>query len=392
MSAVGIVTCEPNWYPRQAMDKVLVAIQERIRNRRVITYGHGQGGYGALKFAAALRASTALAFSPQWSINPADVGAFDTRYTRYFDKALGNGRRIEQEEVCNCALVFFDKMEKSDARNAVKLAALDGVHLVVTPFSEEETLRVITQGRGAAALIRSYTSATPPGATDLRKMIRVSRQRSPIYLDYMVRRLIPRMSHSRSRSLAFVTTLLGKSNENRFYSAVLAHVEGNASLAEADLRKTNRDMFDNVDLLSWWRLSRELGFRNAEVAVASQIFERHPSDLVACLQAIDTLIRARDIAGAKGELARLARHSDATNRIALFVKYSIALRTTGVLETLLLDELPFAVRVHILFSLVDLYQLVGEKANALRKLKDLTTICAGGSSESQESLSFLFGA
>ena len=172
ISAIGIVSVAPNWYPPQAMAKVLSAVRDRVGNRRVITYGHGQGGYGALKFAAAVRASRVVAFSPQWSIDPADVGSFDTRFTRYFDKGLRNGLRIEEGEICAPALVFFDHMERKDARHAAKLAALKGVHLCSDSFLGDQTLRILAEGRNIPALVQASAVPTSSSATDLRRVIR----------------------------------------------------------------------------------------------------------------------------------------------------------------------------------------------------------------------------
>ena len=87
VGSVGVVSKRPNWYPQKDMEVACRLISGIADGRRLITYGHSQGGYGALKYARRLEAALSLAFCPQWSINPADVGAFDERYTKHFDAA-----------------------------------------------------------------------------------------------------------------------------------------------------------------------------------------------------------------------------------------------------------------------------------------------------------------
>lgn len=377
ISAVGIVSVGPNWYPRRAMDEILRAVGERIKGRNIVTYGYGQGGYGALKFAARLRASATLSFSPQWSINPADVAPFDRRFMRYFDETLGNGLRIEQGDLCSHSFVFYDRMEKSDARNATKLAALTGVKTVVTPFDMSETIRIVTKGRGAVRLIHLCMSATPPDPLDLRSAIRASRGQSTTYLDSTLRRLILRMSKSRGRSSVFVSNLLRNVKDHSpFYSALIAHADGNERLAQSELSKATVDAFKNVDLLPWWHVLHKIQFVGAELAVATQIFLRHGNNTAACLLAIKTLMKTGDLEGAYRELSRLTKHSDAVYRIASFVEFSVKLRRTEIIEAFLSDRLSYSATVLVLFSLADIYEQLGNRKAAFAKLMDLATTCA----------------
>ena len=377
ISAMGIVTLGPNWYPRQAMDELLATVRDRTNGRKVVTYGHGQGGYGALKFAARLRASATLSFFPQWSIDPADVAPFDTRFTRYFDATLGNGLRVEQRDLSDCSFIFFDKMDKLDAKNAAHLMALPGVRAVVTPFSMDETIRILTDGRGTATLIGLCASATPPEALNFRHLIRASRKGSSIYIDQLLRHCILRMSRSRAHSSVFVSRLLGRTKrDNLFYSALVAHMKGDAILAQLELEKTGPRAFDNINLVSWLHVSHDVGFVKAELTVAAQILDRHANNTAACLQALNAFVATGDLERVHQELERLAKHADAPNRIARFIEFSVKLRKPDILEHFLSGALPRSTRALILFSLVDLYQELGDRPNGFRTLKDLATTCA----------------
>jgi pimeloyl-ACP methyl ester carboxylesterase len=71
--AIGIMSTVANWYPKTAMASILAAAQAVIGEgefSHVICFGHGMGGYGALRFAAELQAEVAIAFSPITTIDP----------------------------------------------------------------------------------------------------------------------------------------------------------------------------------------------------------------------------------------------------------------------------------------------------------------------------------
>ena len=376
ISAFGIVTPRPNWYPRRAMDEVIAAVVEKVKGRKVVTYGHGQGGYGALKFSARLKASVALAFRPQWSINPADVASFDSRFARYFAEALSNGLRIEQEDLCNLALIVFDRMQKVDAAHVAKLAALGGVETIVAPFSMHDIARLATEGGSAARIISLCMSEPLPAAMDLRQVIRSSRKESRTYLNAMLRQLIQRVNQSGSRSSVFASRLLDKTNTNDkpFYSALISHAKGNASVALSELRKTTAKHLKPRDLLPLWRVANKLGFIEAELEVATQICEKQPANTWACLCAVNTLIRAGNMEGAYRELMRLTKQRDAASHIDQFVELSLKLKKPEVMEALL--ALPRSAKVSVLFGLVDCYRGLGDRANAFQKLMDLAQTCA----------------
>ena len=376
ISAIGIVTPGPNWFPPEAMDEVIGAVIEKIHGRKVVTYGHGQGGYGALKFSARLKAAAALSFCPQWSINPADVGSFDSRYTSYFDEALGNGLRIEQEDLCDSAFVFFDGMHKLDTANAAKLAALRGVKRILVPFSMHDTVRFVKEGGSAQELIGLCMREAPPDVWDLRRAIRASRARSGTYSKNMLRQLILRMGRFRSRPSIFVSRLVAKNyNDNPFYSALISHAKGNVSQALTELAGASPKNFKRSDLTLLWKMSNELRFDEAELAVAGQICRKLADNTFACLNAVSTLIRVGDLEGAHAELARLAKQGEAVNHIGHFVEFSLKLGAPDVMEAFLQDSLPPSTRIAVLYRLVDFYQRLGDRQSAFHHLMSLTKSC-----------------
>ncbi len=64
-----------SWYQYPEMRDALVRVRAAIGpGKRVMTYGMSMGGYAAFRFADLLGADCVLAFSPQFSIDPALIG------------------------------------------------------------------------------------------------------------------------------------------------------------------------------------------------------------------------------------------------------------------------------------------------------------------------------
>jgi thioredoxin-like negative regulator of GroEL len=380
ISAIGIVTSGTNGYPRKAMDMILAVVLERTEGRRVCTFGQGHGGYGALKFAARLRASATLSFNPKWPINAEyvakDAESIDKRHSSRFDKALGNDTSIKQDDICDRSLIFFDNMDKADAGNVARLAALRGTYTVRAPFSAHDTLRLVTEGGGAARLIHLCTRAAPPALGELRQVFRSSRDQSSNYLDRLLWHLIRRVSRSENRSSLFASRLLGRTRQAKpFYSALIAHASGNTALAHSELQRMPASAFDEVDLPSWWRLSSELGFVEAEEQLAVQILGRHPAGTAACLRSIGTLVKVGNLERAQDELLRLARRGDAAEHIDAFVEFSVKLRNPSVIEAILSEALPHSTKITVQFHVADVYRRLGHRKTAFGKLLELSKTC-----------------
>ncbi len=78
--AVHVVASANDWYQHPEMGALCAAVREEAAGRvRTVTYGSSMGGYAAVRFAGRVGAATAVAISPQFSIDPARVG-FDDRW------------------------------------------------------------------------------------------------------------------------------------------------------------------------------------------------------------------------------------------------------------------------------------------------------------------------
>lgn len=112
----------------------------------VVTYGFSMGGYGALRFAAGIGASRAVAISPQASPDPARTG-FETRW-RQARKGL-DFRQDVLGDLAHCQVIAaFDPRHRQDAGHMRLLHSLvPGLNLLPLPFGGHPATRVIREGR-----------------------------------------------------------------------------------------------------------------------------------------------------------------------------------------------------------------------------------------------------
>ena len=80
LSAIHVLGIGDDWYQYPEMADALAVVKAAVSGaERVMTYGSSMGGYAAVRFADAVGATAALAFSPQYSLDPAKV-SHDSRW------------------------------------------------------------------------------------------------------------------------------------------------------------------------------------------------------------------------------------------------------------------------------------------------------------------------
>lgn len=122
---LSIKTRANDWFinpDTPALDSALADLATGFDEVRCL--GYSMGGYGAFRFAGALRARSVVAVSPQVSIHPDEV-PFDRRYraeSRGFGLIEGSlsKRGIDDLE----GLVLYDPFVRADRTHATRLAAL----------------------------------------------------------------------------------------------------------------------------------------------------------------------------------------------------------------------------------------------------------------------------
>ena len=339
-SAVGIVTARPNWYPQAAMEEILPAVKARIAGRKVITYGHSQGGYGALKYARALGTSVALSFCPQYSIASEYVGSFDRRFLTRCRADLRNGLPVETHDLCPVSYIFYDPYERLDRENVVRLHGLRDserrVHCVSVPFTGHATVRLVAEGGIGASLIRAACSSEAPAPEELRSLFRQARRASKTYRRSKTVALVMR----RRDPPFFLERELQHCPESFKPLGTLAWaaMKGDTNQASERLAAMNDEELLAVEPVVLWMLFRSLDFREGESRVAEIMLSRYPADAFVRVHAIISLIRLGRRSAAHAELRNTSLLAGAANVFEHILNAARQLRASDVLESILVSD------------------------------------------------------
>jgi hypothetical protein len=320
VSAIGIVSTQPNWYPAADMIPAIAAARHRIAGRRAVTYGFSQGGYGALKFGAALSADLAIAFSPQWSIDPKDVKPFDGRFCYWHDGVSRNGEAIESADLCPRNLVVADPAQPEDSEHARRISALGPVDIVPAPFSGHETIRVIAEGGAGRRLIQGCLGETLIDAAGLRRLIRASRAKSKTYAAEKLRRL----TQSRRRHGRFFEAALHAGPDGLDKTLILLHLRlaaGDRDAAAALMASIPDDELVNIEFSDYWPLFRTSGFVAGEARLAPLYRRRYRNNVFQRLHGVNSMIHLGERKAAVEELERLRRMPGAEAHAEFFVSF-----------------------------------------------------------------------
>jgi hypothetical protein len=121
IDAVHVLNRDNRWYQYAEMDEALAAVAAvTTRYGRVFTYGSSMGGYAALRFARRRRAETAIAITPQFSLDPRVV-PFEERWQADLAAITFRERAIEPTAA---QVIFYDPRMRLDDRHFAMFAAL----------------------------------------------------------------------------------------------------------------------------------------------------------------------------------------------------------------------------------------------------------------------------
>ena len=381
VTAIGFVSVRPNWYPPLDMAPAIDAALAKIAGRRVVTYGFSQGGYGALKFGAALQADLAIAFSPQWSINPRDVSSFDQRFTSWYDATLRNGERIEQDELARRNFVFFDRAFPPDRGQAAPLLALDRVDEVTMPFTGHETIRVITEGRQGRALVELLRSPSQAMPADFRKLARRARRGSATYAQGKMVQL----RGSQRRHGGYLQSVVDGLPEGPPKS--IAITENYLSVgAFTDAEKIMAAVTDTdlqaLYLPTLWFSFREAGFLYGEQRLAPLFKATHPDDVWQRLLGVNSMIVTGAKEAALEELQELAAMDGAFAHANNFMDFygqlgRMDLAAEFMREVSQDEALSKTDRIRVGFDIAGALAARNMRAALFRELHELGNLCRG---------------
>lgn len=200
VSTLGLIARKRHWYPERDTRALLddIARTGLFRNRRIITYGTSMGGYGAMKYASQIGAEVALALVPQWSIDPAEVGHVDQRYTASFVPKLHRNMRITADDMAEETHVIHDPLFEQDRFHFERLVETGAcVRPIVATGQGHAPGFVLAEGRQGTALLRAYAEGTAEPYRAARSALRQARRGSPTYFQSVAKTLSPKRSPGR---------------------------------------------------------------------------------------------------------------------------------------------------------------------------------------------------
>ncbi len=248
VEAVGVVARRPHWFPRRDAEGWLppvqaLAIQALAASRPVVLYGNSMGGYAALRYAAALRAQLVLAFTPQFSLDPADLGEPDQRFGRFHDPGLHPRMAIAAADLppsCD-AFVVFDPADRDDRRHAALIAARTAAALVPVHGIGHDAVELCRGSERFSRLLAAAVANLPRAARAraAAALLRGERQHTPAYYARLARRLMARRHSGWAKQvLARGLALDPRSDRLLRVRSALREREGDLGGAVADLRRS----------------------------------------------------------------------------------------------------------------------------------------------------------
>ncbi len=148
---VGIVSKSINWFPVSSTRRAVEALKAAGFQPSWI-YGYSQGGYGALKYSAALGAP-AIALAPQFTIDPSVTGEHVNRdYHGFFDPEINADMTIRDGDVFAGSRIIYDPGWTNDEWNAAKIMECSQSELVQVPACGHDVPQLLIQTRAVDVL------------------------------------------------------------------------------------------------------------------------------------------------------------------------------------------------------------------------------------------------
>jgi hypothetical protein len=185
LNCIGIMPRTSSWYPEHDMTLAMPALKVILTKfESVLSIGQSMGGYGALKYSRALGVSAVMAFAPQISIDPVDVGSFDRRFIKNFTPELNAGMRLTPSDLVPQPIIFYDPYDKEDREHAEQIAEVSGsAALVRAPWTAHFPILAF---KGTSLMVEAINLALAHDVIALRKSIIDRRRGMPIRIKTVI--------------------------------------------------------------------------------------------------------------------------------------------------------------------------------------------------------------
>jgi tetratricopeptide (TPR) repeat protein len=193
IDAIHVITARNGWYQHEGTRAALAVVREAVRSyTRVLTYGSSMGGYAAIRFAGHVNGDTAIALSPQYSIDPRRmplenrwVEAQTIRFREELEQPIRGVRRT---------VVCYDP-RSIDAVHVERIASECAIEQVRLPYAGHPATSYLVELGLLSALVDGLVEDRFDAAAFEREA-RAGRARSGKYFDTLALRL----AHARPRA------------------------------------------------------------------------------------------------------------------------------------------------------------------------------------------------
>ncbi len=208
LEAFHVIPRLNGWYQHPEMREALERVRAHVgAEREIITYGSSMGGYAAFRFSGLLNAARVLAFSPQFSADPARV-PWERRWrlARIGLPSLWDDLPVSP---AGHLFLFYDP-QSPDRRHARLMSRQMTSHHVRLPHGGHPCIAMLQEaGLLAQTVLDSAAGRFDPAACE--RAASATRERSPRYLSNKAMAL-PRWAQARRLALAAKAVALAPSD------------------------------------------------------------------------------------------------------------------------------------------------------------------------------------
>lgn len=184
IAAIHVVPAVSGWYQHHEMIRICEIIRKvASRYKRIVTYGSSMGGYAAINFAHLIGATDVIAFSAQYTIDPARAPK-ETRYLSALDR-MPDGFVYDQPAGRDWSKtrvnVVFDQFDQFDTYQAELVAEnIPSAHLIELGYATHPITAVLSND-GLKNFLMAYPKSPDEAIAGLYRDYDASKEQSWLY-------------------------------------------------------------------------------------------------------------------------------------------------------------------------------------------------------------------
>lgn len=187
LNTLGFVAKTANWYPKASMVAAKAAISDLLKSFQTkILHGQSMGGYASIKYSKLFDASTVLAYTPQYSIDPQVCANHDKRFTEAYAANIHQKMTISADDLQGQIVVCVDPAFAMDYFHADQLQKLSAqLKIIATPMLEQHVGTALATPECLHAMLQACMSQQ---LDRLAPLIRQYSRYSPARINILIQR------------------------------------------------------------------------------------------------------------------------------------------------------------------------------------------------------------